>query len=95
MQLSQPDRERIAEWIQTKCGQLRCTCCGYGIFEIVPLATLPIGVDLHSMRFFYAHGVPQVSVGCRNCGHLLIFSSEIMGFKPDAPPPVPIPEGAK
>jgi len=90
MELAQTDRQKIAEWLQQKCGQMRCICCGFGKWEVVGMATLPIAIDLHTTRFFYAQGVPQVSVACVNCGHMLFFSSGIMGFKPDEPPPAPV-----
>jgi hypothetical protein len=95
MELSQADRDKIADWLNQKCGQMRCTCCGYGRWEIVPMATLPIVIDLHSTRFFYSQGVPQIGVLCANCGHTLFFNPGVIGIKPDEPPAVAVPEAPK
>ena len=91
MQLTDDDKKRIAAWIEEKCGVMRCTCCGNAKWELVGFATLPIGFDLHTTRFFYSQGLPQISIACINCGHMLFFNSNILGFKPDEPPPVQIP----
>lgn len=85
MELSQTDRDLIATWLNEKCGQMRCTCCGNAQWEILPMATLPIAFNLHSTRFFYSQGIPQVGVICTNCGHTLFFNPGVMGIKPDAP----------
>jgi hypothetical protein len=90
MELSQIDQKKIADWLGQKCGQMRCTCCGFSNWQILPMATLPIGIDLRSTRFFYAQGNPQVSVVCTNCGHLLSFSPFLMGIRPDEPKPAPL-----
>lgn len=89
--LTEEDKKRIMEWLNQKCGQMRCTCCGLGQWALVDIAVLPIGVDLHSTRFFYHQGVPQVSIACQNCGHMLFFNAGIMGFKPDIPKPGEVP----
>jgi hypothetical protein len=91
MELTEKDKQRIIRWLQEKCGSMRCTCCGMPNWEILPAASLPIGVDLHSMRFFYSQGIPQVGVVCTNCGHTLYFNPGVMGFRPDEPKPAPVP----
>jgi hypothetical protein len=94
MTLSQEDQERITAWIAEKCGQMRCTACGFGkwTWTILDLATLPIGYDLHTTRFLYHQGVPQVSFVCGNCGHMLFFNTSVLGIKPDEPKPVDLPQ---
>lgn len=62
MLISDTDKERIVSWLNKKCGQMRCTCCGFGTWEIIPFATLPIAMDLRSTRFFYSQGFPQVGL---------------------------------
>jgi len=91
MELNQTDRQKIISWLQEKCGQMRCTCCGFSKWELVSVATLPIAFNVHTTRFFYAQGIPQVSVVCLNCGHMLFFSPGIMGLKPDEPQPATLP----
>jgi hypothetical protein len=86
MVLNETDRQKIVEWLNAKCGQMRCTCCGFGKWEVVGMATLPIVIDLHTTRFFYSQGIPQVAILCTNCGHMIFFNPAIMGFKPDQPP---------
>ncbi|MBI2796794.1 MAG: hypothetical protein HYX65_08835 [Gemmatimonadetes bacterium] len=85
MNISDTDKQVIVDWLNAKCGQMRCTCCGYGKWEILPIATLPIALDLRSTRFFYSQGLPQVGVLCTNCGHVLYFSPAVIGIKPDEP----------
>lgn len=85
MQLNESDKQKVLNWISTKCGQMRCVCCGTGRWTLLDIATLPIGFDLHTTRFFYHQGLPQIAIACENCGHLVFFSSAIIGFKPDEP----------
>ncbi len=91
MELTEDDKQRIIRWLNEKCGNMRCTCCGMPNWEIVPVATLPITVDIHSMRFFYSQGIPQVCVVCTNCGHMLFFNTGVIGFRPDEPKAAPKP----
>lgn len=85
MKLSEDDKQKITNWIQDKCGNMRCTCCGYGQWQLMDFATLPIGFDVRSTRFFYHQGLPQISVVCTNCGHIKNFSPGVMGIKPEEP----------
>lgn len=89
MELTEEDKQRVIRWLNDKCGTMRCTCCGMPNWEIVPVATLPIAVNIHSMRFFYSQGIPQIGVACTNCGHTLFFNTGVMGFRPDPPVPAP------
>jgi ribosomal protein S27E len=66
---------------------MRCTCCGNSQWTLMDMATLPIAVDLHTTRFFYSQGIPQISIMCANCGHTLYFNPVVMGIKPDEPTP--------
>ena len=70
---------------------MRCICCGQSQWTLIDVATLPIGIDLHTTRFFYSQGIPQISIACNNCGHMLFFNSGILGFNPEDPPPAQIP----
>ena len=90
MLINEQDKADVVAWLNDKCGQMRCFCCGYAKWEVIPLATLPIAFDLRSTRFFYSQGLPQVGVLCTNCGHLLYFSPQVMGIKPDEPQPAPV-----
>ncbi|MCI0564089.1 MAG: hypothetical protein MN733_36905 [Nitrososphaera sp.] len=85
MILSEKDKEIVVKWIQEKCGQMRCTCCGLGQWTLTDAATLPIGFDIRTTRFYYHQGLPQVTVVCNHCGHMLFFSPGVMGIKPDEP----------
>ncbi len=91
MQLSESDKQKILTWMSTKCPQMRCVCCGLGRWNLLEFATLPIGFDTHTTRFFYHHGMPQITLVCAECGHLVFFSSAVIGFKPDEPPIETIP----
>lgn len=91
MQLSESDKQHIINWLNEKCGQMRCTCCGVGNWTLLDISTLPIGFDVRSTRFFYHQGLPQVTVACSNCGHLLNFSPGIMGLKPEPPEEMELP----
>ena len=90
MQLSEADKKKVLDWMSEKCGLMRCTACGHSQWTLVDVATMPIGVDLHSTRFYYSQGIPQITIACGNCGHMLFFNPAIMGFKPDEPPPVDV-----
>ena len=87
MQLTDTDRKKITEWLSEKCGQMRCFCCGNGQWTLAPQSTVLIGFDIHTTRFHYSQGVPIVSVVCSSCGHIVSFSTAMMGFKPDEPLP--------
>src|SRR4051812_36210594 len=89
MELTKADQERVVKWLTEKCGQFRCFCCGTYGWSVEPIATMPVVVDVHTTRVHYHAGVPQITVVCRNCGHLVYFSAGTIGFKPDvAPEPV-------
>jgi hypothetical protein len=93
MLLSAEDQDKVREWLQSKCGQFRCLCCGLGKWQI-GLAGVLLGFDLHTTRFFYHGGTPMVSLICTNCGNTLLLHSGVMGFKPDEPPVVNVGEPA-
>ena len=86
MQLSEDDKKRILEWVTAKCGGLRCTCCGLSNLALNDHATIFLGIDIHTTRFFYHTGFPAVSFICTNCGHVVFFNTGVIGFKPDEPP---------
>lgn len=85
MKLSEEDRKKIVDWIRKKTGQPRCNMCGTGQWTVVDAATLPIGFDVHTTRFFYHQGIPQVTIVCNNCGHMVFFNAAVLGFEPDEP----------
>ncbi len=85
MQLTSNDKEKITEWLKEKCGAMRCFCCGSNVFQLLDIATLPIGIDIHTTRFLYATGIPQILIACSNCGNMVAFNAAIMGFKPGEP----------
>lgn len=91
MKISQDDKKRFEDWINTKCGIIRCTCCGMRNWTLMDTSTLAIGFDLHTTRFHYAQGIAQITIACTNCGHMLFFSPLIMGFAPDQPIPTEVP----
>jgi len=86
MQLNEEDKKKILDWINTKCGAMRCMCCGHGNWQLQENASIFLIIDVHTTRFFYHSGTPAVSLICAHCGHLVFFSTFVMGFKPDAPP---------
>ena len=86
MELSEKDKQEIINWITIKCGGiLRCHCCGQNNWTLSPTSSLSIGFDIHTTRFYYHQGIPQVTIVCMNCAYLLNFSPSVMGFKPDIP----------
>ena len=85
MNLTEADKNKVTNWLNSKCGQMRCVCCGNGKWQLIDMATLPIGIDLHTTRFFYHAGVPQVCIACEHCAHMVYFNAAIMGFKADEP----------
>lgn len=86
MALSEKDQLHVQKWLENKCGSLRCTCCGHGHWSIVDLVTMPIGFDTHTTQFLYSQGIPQVSIVCQYCGHMLFFSTEVMGLSINTAP---------
>ncbi len=86
MILTEADKKQVVEWLNKKCPQMRCVCCGVGKWAVLEVSTLPIGIDLHTTRFHYHAGLPQVGILCQECGHILYFSANALGFKPDPPP---------
>ena len=85
MKLSDADLQKVTDWIKTKCGEMHCVCCGSGSWAITGISTLPIGFDIHTSRFHYHEGLPQIAIACTHCAHLVYFSTAMMGFKPDEP----------
>lgn len=87
MKLTSKNQKIILDWINNKCGNMRCTCCGNGKWSIMDFSTLQIGFDLNTTRFHFHEGMPLASIACENCGHIVQFNTGIMGIKP-----TPIPE---
>lgn len=85
MRLNEADKQRVQLWITSKCGQMRCVCCGTARWTLFDASSLTIGFDVHTTRFHYHEGIPLISVGCENCGHVVFFSANVLGFKPDEP----------
>ena len=85
MNLTDEDKKRIVDQIQEKCGSIKCFCCGSQKWALIDFATLPIGFDIHTTRFYYHQGIPQISLACSNCGHMMLFNAGILGLKPDQP----------
>jgi len=92
MTLSEDDKKKIADWIEEKIGKPRCTMCGTGQWTLLDVSTLPIGFDVHSTRFYFHRGIPQVTIVCNYCGHMEFFNTAVMGFKPDEPEKEIIPD---
>lgn len=85
MELTEKDKKRVLEWVQKKCGSMRCTCCGMGQWELAPNSSVVLGFNVHTTRFHYHEGIPVISIVCANCGHLVLFAAGVLGFKPDPP----------
>lgn len=85
MPLTQTDQEKVSRWLEEKCGNLRCSCCGFGRWSILDIATMPIGFNLYSTQFLYNQGVPQVTIFCTHCGHMLFFNPDVIGLLPKGP----------
>lgn len=86
MKLTEENQKIILEWINNKCGQMRCTCCGNGIWTVVEISTLQIGFNVDTTRFHYHEGMPLASIGCQTCGHIVQFSTAMMGIRPKEVP---------
>jgi hypothetical protein len=82
MKLSKENTELVINWLNEKCGKLRCTACGNSKWEIAQ-ANIVLGFNPTTTRFHYHDGLPVVSLACGNCGHIEMFSSGIMGIKPE------------
>jgi|GEM_PF-1388656 len=95
MQLTEADKQKIADWINDKCGLLRCICCGMSQWTLLDGATIQIGFNLHTTRFHYHEGIPMVSIACTRCGYMLFFNAGVIGFTPDPPPLAEVPEVPK
>ncbi|MFA6581093.1 MAG: hypothetical protein WCS79_04755 [Paludibacter sp.] len=95
MLITKENNEAIIEWLSSKCGQMRCTCCGESKLSIGEISTLQIGYDLDTTRFHYHQGMPLISIYCVNCGYVMQFSSSVIGIKPKPVPEEQIPEPQK
>ncbi|MGI9043938.1 MAG: hypothetical protein ACR2GK_07400 [Gemmatimonadaceae bacterium] len=89
MQLNDADKEKVLQWVQEKCGAMRCICCGTGNWELVQNGAIILGFDVRTTRFHYHEGIPIISIVCTNCGHVVSFAAGVMGFKPEPPPSPP------
>lgn len=87
MKLTEENQKIILEWINRKCGQMRCTCCGNGQWTVAEITTLQIGFNVDTTRFHFHEGLPLASIACQTCGHIVQFSTAMMGIIPK-----PIPE---
>jgi hypothetical protein len=83
MKLTTDDQEKVKAWITDKCGNMRCFCCGMPNWNIVDIASLSIAMNPKSGRVFYSQGIPVANVVCANCGHVVTFSANMLGLKPE------------
>ncbi len=95
MNLTEADKKKILEWLEDKCGAMRCLACGQNQWELLPFSTLQIGFDLHTTRFHYHNGIPFIGITCVHCGYVMQFSSGVIGFKPEPPQKPEIKESEK
>ena len=85
MKLTEKNTSLVVNWINNKCGQLRCTSCGHAKWEIAQ-GNIILGFNPTTTRFHYNEGLTVVTVACTNCGRIEFFSSGIMGIKPEPSP---------
>lgn len=86
MRLTDTDKQSVQSWISSKCGKMRCVCCGNARWTLFDASSLAIGFGVHTTRFHYHEGIPLISTACEHCGHVVFFSANMLGFKPDVPP---------
>lgn len=85
MILTEADQTKVQKWLEKKCGQLRCFCCGHAQWQLMNISGITLGFDTHTTRFHYHDGVPTVSIACSNCAHLVSFAAVLLGLTPDPP----------
>jgi hypothetical protein len=81
VQLSESDQQKIGEWLNERCGSLRCFCCGMTSW-VTGGAYLNVGYDPATAKVNYHEGIPHVSIVCANCGYIMSFSTAVMGLTP-------------
>ena len=82
MVINEENKKQIINWLNQKCGVIRCFCCGHQRAWNLEGATVTIGVDLETFRIHYANGIPQISICCPNCGYIMNFNPLVMGITP-------------
>ncbi|MFA6408768.1 MAG: hypothetical protein WCW01_01120 [Gammaproteobacteria bacterium] len=82
MPISNETKETIINWLNQKCGVIRCFCCGHQKAWNLEGAAMTINLDLDSFRIHYADGIPQITICCPNCGYIMNFNPLVMGIKP-------------
>ena len=92
MTLTPENQKIIQEWITTKCGAMKCFCCGQSLLTLIDFSSLQIGFDVNTTRFHYNQGLPLISIICNNCGHVIQFNPGAMGIKPEIVPEAKIEE---
>jgi hypothetical protein len=69
MPLDEFQRGRVLDWLDTRCPHFRCPACGQREWAVCGLAE-PGGV------------LPQVCVGCHQCGYVAHFCAVMLGLAP-------------
>lgn len=78
MALEPCQQETVLKWLQDKKLPRHCPCCGYeGEFMGCDVVELPIKEDGESSS---GTEIPVVPLVCQNCGHVRLFSANLMGI---------------
>ena len=78
MPLSDPQRQRLENWLRSKA-IIQCPLCGYNQWQFAQAAYVRALLEPGEPDLAEDKGVVRVS--CGNCGYLLLFDAEILGIR--------------
>ena len=77
MQLDEESKRRIAEWLESKVGEMTCLMCGGEPLIAVNIARLPSATIGHDLRRQVGQAV--VNMQCGRCGYFHLFDAGVIG----------------
>jgi predicted nucleic-acid-binding Zn-ribbon protein len=75
--LSEIDLKIIDQWMKTKFDAPKCPMCGESAFFSGETSVIPSMLINKQV----VNWIPVVSIICRNCGYVLLFSAEYIGLE--------------
>ena len=73
------EKQKISEWINKKCRNMKCECCGSKIWNLNEHIIAPVNVQNGSLALGGSM-TPQVILTCSNCGNTKYFNAVMIGL---------------
>jgi hypothetical protein len=75
------EKQRVIQWINEKCPNLKCECCGSQRWSLNEHIIAPVNLENGSLALGGSMTMtPQVILTCSNCGNTKYFNAVMIGL---------------